>query len=312
MNTPGFTAETSLYKTSRHYRLSILGPGDLPPTQTIVPADLGPQDQEACNTCLETCAETAVACSAVWAGVGGFTCFWCPPCCVAAGVGLAGCAAAAASCEAICHLPGGSKCCPTFCRLGKCCGRGEECVDDYDRGGPGARAGCCPRGQSVCGGKCCLPGDKCCGDACCPAGFNCQQGVCCPPDKPAVCNGICCAGPCDQNGTCCESPGYMCGGKCCFGECCNGQCCDLGQHCHPTLGICCSNICGPSCCPEGQFCLNPTLGTCGQCAPGEHACFGEPRCCPDGSNCCPGGICCWGSGCCRRPDGTWGCCPLPK
>lgn len=316
MSLPQFTAAASLYRSVTHYRGSSTGSGDSAPAQTIVPAYFpGPATMRSCNECFEGCAENAALCYGIATAAGALTCWWCPPCCAAAGAAMVACSAEALRCEAYCSI---RRCCPKACEVPNpfnpgqgCCDSGEQCVDESD---PNARGGCCPRGQNVCGGKCCAPGETCCGDACCPTGegFTCQQGVCCPPGKPNVCSGICCAGPCDQNGTCCEAPGYMCGGTCCFGECCNGQCCKLGEHCHPALGTCCSTICGPSCCPEGQFCLDPTRGTCGQCGPGEHACLGEPRCCPDGSNCCPGGICCWGSGCCRRPDGTWGCCPPPR
>lgn len=321
MNMPLFTAEASLYRTSGHYRSSGSECVDLRFGESIVPAYFpGSATREKCSDCFETCVETLLLCEGAGLAACGVGCIWslfAYGACFAGCFGpwTAACSGAAVSCELYCAT---RKCCPKACEVPNpfnpgqgCCDSGEQCVDESD---PNARGGCCPSGQSVCGGKCCLPGDICCGDACCPAGFNCQQGVCCPPDKPNVCSGICCAGPCDQNGVCCEAPGYMCGGKCCFGECCNGQCCELasGKHCHPTLGTCCSTICGPSCCPEGQFCQNPTLGTCGQCGPGEHACPGEAHCCPDGSNCCPGGICCWGSGCCRRPDGTWGCCPPPR
>src|SRR5207244_5295607 len=140
--------------------------------------------------------------------------------------GAATCATALAICVKNCNNIG-SACCPVACGV-SCCGRTETCLDT----GQGL---CCSAGTLPCPGpegSCydprterCLPtGVGCpfgqeCGNTCCPTGLTCKdpgQGLCCRPSQ-RVCNGVCCDGPCDQNGDCCEPQARLCPGSqvCC-------------------------------------------------------------------------------------------------
>ena len=298
MTLPGFRAEAAIYRSGIAYQVA-WGAGEAPgsravplhlvPMETsgaVVPAlSPGPSTQHDCYTCTSGAAGDAAWCHAIAIGTGIAAC---------AGLGWLtfglSCAAAAEAVPAALAAWDltlaiewgeclGNHCCPKSCGSQNpfdpgsgCCDEGEQCVDEKD---PNARQGCCPVGQSVCGGICCPPNHKCCGDSCCPNDWKCEQGTCCPPDTKTVCNGFCCKADCDQPGTCCEPPGDICGGLCSppLNRCCNGQCCPLDQDCHPTLGTCCPIVCGPNCCPDGQYCLDSNLGTCGQCPPGQHACF---------------------------------------
>jgi len=297
MNMPGFTAEASVYKTSKHYRASVSVLSTSVP-EIIVPVYYpSPKTRSDCNTCLEDCVTGSIECDAAAAAILAGCIFppLCPGAVAAAGAALLGCQTAFLTCAGICDA---TKCCPKLCGTPNpfdpgsgCCDSGETCVDQND---PNSRNGCCPSGQSVCDGKCCPSGETCCGDACCPtsSGYTCQQGVCCPPGYSTVCNGECCPGVCDQNGNCCEDPNRLCG----------GECCRLGERCLPTLGVCCleDKICGSVCCGTNQFCQDPANGVCGACPPGQHPCsiVGEPLCCPDGSDCCKNGQCCPPDTCC--------------
>ena len=306
MNMPGFNAQASIYKTGGSYRVSALGFGNST-YEGITPAYRpGPGTQAACGDCFDHCARNLAVCeagaAAILAG-----CFFppaCPALVIAAAAAEAACTGEFLICGGICE---GTDCCPKLCGVPNpsdpgsgCCDKGEACVDQDD---PNSRNGCCPSAQHVCNNKCCPPGVSCCGSECgCPANFACVQGQCCPPSTTTICNGACCQGPCDINGNCCDTPNHLCGGACCppLNDCCNGQCCDLGQHCHPTLGTCCSTICGPACCAANQFCQDPSTGHCGGCPAGQHACnvFGAPQCCPDGTECCSNGQCCPPDACC--------------
>jgi hypothetical protein len=166
MAIPRFTAEASLYQTNKHYRVSNGGLVQASAHEHVVLA-LGSADEALCSNCLEHCAENLGIC----VGIAAATFPFCPPC---AAVALAECDTQSAICIGYCHLPGQS-CCPEFCHPGKCCGRGETCVDDAD---PNSRHGCCPSGQHVCGGQCCSVGETCCGNECCPAGWFCTNGFC--------------------------------------------------------------------------------------------------------------------------------------
>lgn len=166
MKMPDYTAAFSLYKTNGRYRVSALESVQPRVSQNIIPT-LGTTDEVLCSNCLEHCGENLGIC----VGIAVATFPFCPPC---AAVALAECDTQSAVCIGYCHLPGQS-CCPEFCHPGKCCGRGETCVDDMD---PHSRHGCCPIGQNVCGGQCCFVGATCCGNECCPSGWFCTNGIC--------------------------------------------------------------------------------------------------------------------------------------
>jgi hypothetical protein len=315
LSLPDFTADASLYTTSRIYRASAAHCECLDSGEGIIPAYRpSPGTQATCAGDLADCTEAYASCSAAVAVavIAGCAPVLTCPAALAAGLEAeAACTYTFLACNALNVLPGPqSGCCPKVCGIPNpldpgsgCCDHGEQCVDESD---PNSRDGCCA--NSVCGGNCCLPGESCCGDACCPAGHACQQGVCCPPNTAAVCNGVCCDGFCDQNGNCCDPPSGRCPGSnvCCppFNKCCGATCCGFDEICHN--GSCCSQdrICGGGCCPPGQQC-DPGTQTCsatGGCLAGQHRCVGQgglPNCCPEGTDCCPGGLCCpTGNDCC--------------
>lgn len=260
---PGFSAQSSLYRTSRVYAgydpsLSS-GPTQalteaLDVSPRVVPAyHPGSETQSNCGSCLDGCTSAAEICTAdAWETMLG--CIFPPDCAIAAaatGEALTACATANLVCKAACEV---FHCCPKLCGVpdpldpgSGCCDPGEHCADEND---PNARDGCCPSSQSVCGGNCCAPGDGCCGDSCCPEDSTCDQGLCCAPYY------------------------HNCGGQCCepFNKCCNGQCCGVNQQCHPTTGACWTpplrpircragwERCGGACCPPGKQCCIPPGG----------------------------------------------------
>jgi hypothetical protein len=195
MSIPNFTAQASLYTSSRHYRGSAASPGGEPASGSIVLAYFpGPATQAACQRCVNNCLkEHEIESTLIAAGVvaGCATFVGCP---VAVSAGAAAQAAAdlrLATCMANCEIPDlpgvplwpfNGDCCPKLCGPldpfnpgSGCCDNGEHCVDQND---PNSRNGCCPSDQSVCGGSCCAPGDYCCGDSCCPPGQPCTDGGC--------------------------------------------------------------------------------------------------------------------------------------
>jgi hypothetical protein len=281
---PQFTAEATLYRSRRQYRLSPTNSGAPQSDQPITPAYFpGPETMKECYHCTEvSCAREYGECL-IGAHATCAASVWLPflaPVCILA---EEGCPSDYVRCLATCVAPVVGDCCPHPCRVPNpfspgdgCCDAGETCVDEND---PNSRGGCCPSGQSVCGGKCCLPGDICSGDACCP------------PGTQMLCNGVCCAGVCDKDGNCCQTD--LCGGKCRppFNKCCNGQICDFGEECHPTLGTCWA--------PGGT------------CAAGQKKCrvLGEPSCCPIDTDCCRNGQCCPSDTCCCPSGEAWTCCP---
>jgi hypothetical protein len=225
MNMPEFTAQSSLYRTSNRYRSSGSELSGLPSTQSVVAAyHPGPSTRKRCDMCLQSCANAKNSCEDF---VAGLVSWWNP---VAALLLYAGCYSDAADCRDQCANPPLGACCPKACGPlnpfepgAGCCDGNEQCVDRYD---PNSRQGCCPSGQSVCGGKCCAQGESCCGDTCCPSTYYCLDGNFCsqypsnvpfgnPPPPP----------PPDNN---CIFGGAPCGNKCCppGWECCgvfNGQ-----------------------------------------------------------------------------------------
>lgn len=222
MKLPKFTAEASLYRAGGCYRVSCGGFAQGGLAQHVV-LSLSTADEALCSNCLQKCAENLGIC----VGIATATAPFCIPC---AGVALAECNTQSAFCVGYCNLPGQS-CCPEFCYPGKCCGRGETCVDNGD---PNSRYGCCPSDQIVCGGNCCPQRSTCCGGDCCPAGYFCVNGFCSqsvpfpsePPPPPFNQGPILCefAGlrPCQTSASsfvCCRPGLECCGARGCKTTC---------------------------------------------------------------------------------------------
>lgn len=240
MTLPGFSAACSLYQGVGRYRppeRSLPGRA-VAPDPSVVPAYFpGPVSSGKCQAMIKGCLEKSAALCAV-------TVPFFPP-------SIVGCAIEGFGCAGIALRPG-SDCCPQVCDFdpfnqpgGGCCDEGETCVDQGD---PNSRSGCCPAGQSVCGGKCCGPGEKCCGASCCPGAANCcgdecgcqggsicQDGVCTFPSfggggNPPPPDAISIPRPptgCPEgwkeclNATQCCAPGIKCCGSGCSPSCVN-------------------------------------------------------------------------------------------
>jgi hypothetical protein len=230
MTLPGFSAAFSLYQGVGRYRAPagslFSGTGAL--DQAVKPAYIpGPVTEAKCYEVVKECLLQSLL-------------LVFPP----------AVAVAQLKCAGRQFIPG-STCCPKLCEFdlsafgAGCCDSGETCVNEQDRN---ARSGCCPAGQSVCGGNCCRPGEKCCGSSCCPAsanccgdkcgcqgGMHCQNGQCTYPpfdDDPYIpAPGVesipkpatgCPAGwkEC-LNSTICCAPGIKCCGNGCAAACVN-------------------------------------------------------------------------------------------
>lgn len=239
MNMPSFSGYNSLYRTSNRYHTSYaMEYGELLSTQLFVPAyHPGPATQRECRVCTGTCEKLAGVCgagvaasvAAVCAGTLGLGC----GAAIAWGAAiLADCAEGFAACIGLCNVPNwvplvGGYCCPKICGAPNpvdgyssgsgCCDLGETCVDQND---PNSREGCCPGGQSVCGGNCCAKGENCCGDTCCPENYFCLEGGICTEYPPFTLPGNDPPTPPVNN---CIFGGEPCGRKCCLGGfvCCN-------------------------------------------------------------------------------------------
>jgi hypothetical protein len=235
---PGFTAERSLRRSRRTYRTMCSAPSRVGSNPRVVPAYMpGPATQARCNDCLSGCAEQLAWCSAGAAAlVAG--CFFPPACAgaiLAAAAAQAGCDANSVGCIARCSA---TRCCPKRCGAPNplepgsgCCDSNEQCVSQSD---PNGRHGCCPAGQSVCGGSCCAPGERCCGDTCCPPGWFCINNVCtqypsfgeytpAPPTHipPVAANGACPPGHTRCRNQCCPPGMTCCAYGCEWGSCIN-------------------------------------------------------------------------------------------
>ena len=203
MNLPGFSAHSSLYRSTRYYTASSSEISDWSYGETIVPAyHPGTGTQRECSGCLEGVAKALILCdgaAAVTAAVVCGTTGW-----ITFGISCAGAAAALAAALGTCNVAslGGiavcaaTTCCPKLCGTPNpfdpgsgCCDDGEGCVDEND---PNSRHGCCPSSQSVCAGKCCAVDESCCGSTCCPSPNHCCGDQCCPPGVPC-CGGTCCS-----------------------------------------------------------------------------------------------------------------------
>jgi len=186
MSIPNFTAQASLYRSSRHYRGSAATPGGSRPGESVVLSYRPlPATQLDCYQCNGACDADSGNCNSTIEFLDGLcsTLGWFYPwVCTAAEAGHAICSASWTVCRANCLF---GHCCPKACGIPDplhpgegCCEVAEHCVDPND---PNSRDGCCPSDQSVCGGSCCAKGQYCCGDSCCPSGTPCFAGVCAYP-----------------------------------------------------------------------------------------------------------------------------------
>ena len=304
MATPGFNASSSLYRTSRHYRMGVgvenvsetmavpalvastmgvlpLAASPVPSSPQLLPEVIGPLPLLQCQPC-----------SLNESGECTQYCVHCPD-----PYNVHYCWASTTPC---------AECCPEFqspCYvIGNrqfCCGRAETCCDPVTNWccpsdtpiccNPATRK-CCPSGQTPCcgpgGDLCCGPGELCCdpGNACADIQTdlsNCGGcGNVCPPG-PANSTRTCINGKC---GWACNSGYTKCVNACCpagYG-CCNDVCTPLN-----TTDNCggCGNVCRPSGPANSTAtCIN---GQCGWvCNSGYTKCVNA--CCPPGYGCCNG------------------------
>jgi hypothetical protein len=270
MRTPGFTAEASLAKASKHYRATVSTVVHTAQGQGVHKAgSVTPASQPAhpfspsvfCDLCVAAATVTYDGC-AYGAATAAAACGLFYPACFALLDGV--CTAAWGwALGTQCHLPGfaqtfgtvpGPPCCPVFCGGSSCCATGETCAA---------------------AGLCCSPGFMACGTNCCAAGETClPNGTCCSPGS--VCGTNCCAAgeTCLPGGTCC-SPANVCGTSCCAaGETClpDGSCCPAGHA-----------VCGGVCCPNPNSACDPVTNAC-TCSGGAPTCGGT--CCAPGQLCC--------------------------
>jgi hypothetical protein len=234
MNTPGFTAQASIYRSGRRYTAMTIDSTDsiIGATPAYYP---GPESRARCYDAAVACNESLAGCLLTASAV-------CAVGCIASGPGYPFCLAACeggviASCNANylrCQANNNlsSRCCPKLCGSladaltdpgSGCCDSGENCVAIND---PNSRQGCCPAGQAVCGGNCCGKGEFCCGGACCPGDMFCVNGACTypsfgpytpappvPPTPPAGPQG-CPSGYTKCKDTCCPPDMKCCGYYC--------------------------------------------------------------------------------------------------
>ena len=248
MSVPEFTAQASLYRTSRHYRSSGSGSNGSPSAQSVVAA-LTFEDTVNCEACENKCNDSTLACTedaaAIWtlglafcAASGPFAPICAIPVTSAYALANLYCWGKNAACKVInCNSPG-SPCCPVSCELGHCCSRGETCMPH----------GCCPINQVVCGGECCRVGDSCCGDTCCPPNYFCRDGFC--SDVPSPLAGPKDTSPREPRGRSPDPRIYDKYVTCGVGQTpCGGRCCPPGLQCcyddpYHTGGVC-RDFCGP-------------------------------------------------------------------
>jgi hypothetical protein len=185
MNTPGFTAHESLYRSNRHY-VTALASSWNPPAAVVAAFKVPPNGEchktcGACsNNCQRTCQNSCLPTPTVESCCGsGETC--CSGDCVTTASDSANCGSCGHAC------PSGKVCSHGVCGcpsgLTEC---GGKCVDlGYD-----------PLNCGSCGTKC-TGSSICCGGTC--GGTICSDGGCCPKGQPC-CNtplGIyCCSNQC--------------------------------------------------------------------------------------------------------------------
>ena len=197
MRLPGFNAETSLYKSSRHYRMmakfgNVDGPlypmasiYDLVYVDTRDPARIWARIQSCCHDCLQfPCADEE--CRRQRA-------FDCDVKCGADAIGGCGggCPKGRVVCDGACCEPG------DVCTLDGCASPNAVCNNRICFGHC-LPEGCCTPDRVVCNNHCCQRGESCTSEGCCPPGVCCEFTAC-PPGK------FCCGGKvCCPNGTDCR------------------------------------------------------------------------------------------------------------
>ena len=219
MNTPGFTAHHSLYKSKRHYVAGLIS--SWIPSAAVVPlfraAIKFPQGgegdcHETCGPCLSNCKQSCTN-----------TCYGdAPPypksCCL--------------STETCCS----GKCVNTTSDKNNCGACGQVCSGDFCRDG---LCWACELGLTLCDGDCVdtkSNGANCgaCGKEC-TGGKECIDGRCKCPENSTFCGGVCTSLDWDWNN--CGACGVRCSNGCCY---------------HGVCGV----SCGPdSCCPPGTLCI---------------------------------------------------------
>jgi len=221
MNIPGFTAEASLYRTSRRYRSSASECDGAPSAQSVVAAYIpGPATQHDCEVCENACKVGYGLCIATALGIGGVGCalsiftfgISCAASLASAATIFKTCQWGLATCYGICNNPLLSPCCPKACSVpgpgGRgCCDKGESCVGSHN---PNTRDGCCPVGQE-CYGNCCAKGEHCLSGGTCstePGYFADTPTPPKPPERPIAVD-YCKVGYTRCGSTCC-APGLEC------------------------------------------------------------------------------------------------------
>ena len=188
MNIPNFTAQASLYRTSRRYHSPGSQFSGFASTQSVVAAyHPGPTTQSHCNKCLQACAfdrDNCVSFVDTWVS------WWNP----LAPLLYARCYSNAADCFERCADPA---------VLGPCC---PKVCGPLDPSNPGE--GCCDFGDTCCDGKCCPPNLFCY-----------DGGICDEPPSP----GFPTAPPPPPPANKCSDFGLApCGSHCCYAglQCC--------------------------------------------------------------------------------------------
>lgn len=210
MNMPGFSADSSLYKTTNLYcKIGNFGRAkeavnpmfSLKEFVEISPDyfRFGPAVQRELNAyvskraCCQNCMNFPCADEQCRRQLLSY----CSTKCKAQDIGGCGCPPDRAACEGLCCRAG------EVCTLDGCADPASVCLNR--RCGPEER--CTPAG-------CCKLDNVFCKDRCCPSGWTCSSEGCCPP------------------GVCCESTPCAAGKFCCGGQ----VCCQNGAECRVVHG----------------------------------------------------------------------------
>jgi hypothetical protein len=265
MGAPGFSAETSLYRSLQHYTTVFALDADL--RQVALPAlpqnGGGPHCTPHCGKCMSD-SSVPTGCSRDCLDS---TCNpYSDPCTGCAGA-CSGCAHNQGCCKGVCtNLSSDSQNCGS---CGLRCPSGQVC----------SNGGCCPvcpAGQSCCNGTCVdlnNNSNNCgfCGNVC-TGGMTCQGGTCaCPAGRPTDCGGTCVnlgdsSSNCGSCGRACPS-GWTCQG----GQCVTFQ--DLGcsttsdPNTGRTLKTCCTKMTGECTGLDGRRCIGGSSAS--QCCQGS-------------------------------------------
>lgn len=271
MRMPGFTAHSSLYRTSTSYRtIGNSGQND----GAVFPSQLTPQQNACMDRCMDGCVKAGIMDSPPDVPIGLIR-EECRPIC------LIECGALPAPC------PPDTKFCGRTGNRPECCPTSHECCHVLDHTGTRYILSCCPPGQ-----KCCFP------FGCyTPGEYQCTRDGLCPTDR-VICQDHCC-GPgeiCTQDGCC--SANRVCDNRCCglLDRCTPQGCCSRDRYCN---GVCCepgARCCNGACCEPGESCTHEG------CCPQGVCCESTP--CPPGRSCCGGVVCCEPGAECKQVHGT--------